>query len=113
MFRKNKKLHSPLSSSERLPNWKEFPIHYRMDGVTTLPVGADGAGEGTAVLTPAATTPCRADEKAWRSEPDIPRAARPVDRGILACCPPPINGTHTPGRKHCVGKGGGVGGLSG
>ena len=27
MFRQ-KKSHPPLSSSNRLPNWKEFPIHY-------------------------------------------------------------------------------------
>ena len=48
----------------------------RRDSVMTLPVGADGEGEGTAALTPSATTPCRADAKAWRAESDRPRDAR-------------------------------------
>ena len=39
---------------------------------------ADGEGEGTAALTPAATTPCRGASKAWISESDRPRAARPL-----------------------------------
>ena len=79
----------------------------------TFPIGANGAGQGTAALIPVATTPSRAAAKAWRVESDRPRAARPLAGVGLTCFPPPIGGTHTPGGKPCLGGGGGGGGLVG
>ena len=81
--------------------------------MATFPVGADGAGEGTAALTPTATMHYRAAEKAWRAEYERPRETRPVAGGGLTGCPTPTGGTHPPGRKPCVVGGGGGGGLGG
>ena len=69
--------------------------------------GQTGAGEGNAVLTPAATTRCSASAKAWRAGSNRPRAARPVAGAGCTCCPPSPCGIHSPRWKTCVGGGDG------
>ena len=83
------------------------------ESVATFPVRANEAWEGTAVLTPDATTPCRAAAKTRIAEYDRPRAASPVDRGGLTGCPTSTDGTQTPGMKPCEGGVGGEGGIGG
>ena len=88
----------------------------RKESVATFYVGADGAEEGTAALTPTTTTPCWAAAKAWKAESDRPKNARPVAGGSLTVLPISTVGNHPPGRKSCVGGGGGrgdIGGLGG
>ena len=55
------------------------------------------------MMTTAATTPCRADAKAWRTKSDRNRAARTVARGGPTDCPPTPCGTKNSGSKPCVG----------
>ena len=69
-------------------------LRCRRKSVATLPVRADGAGEGTAAPTPDATTPCRDFAKAWIAESYRTRSARPMARGGLNGCPPPTGGTY-------------------
>ena len=42
-------------------NWR-----YKREIFATFPVGEEAEGEGTAVLTPAATKTCKAAVEAWR-----------------------------------------------